>query len=166
MHLVKHEYLSCDSTVCTIRTLVKYGYISELAEYTLVSAIIFYSNFVFHHDIEIAYKIQFKTGAINEIIFITVVLVFLRKFAILTIMLMKHHAPCFILHILWISGLAPAPHSVWSYRQWGADLCDWKVKTQILCSFQMVLALMQFWTLAHTPQCRTEYDVDCNKQTN
>ena len=70
MHLVKHEYLPCDSTVCTICTLVKYGYISELAKYTLVSVILFYSNFVFHHDIEIAYKIQFKTGDVNEITYI------------------------------------------------------------------------------------------------
>ena len=109
MHLVKHEYLPCDSTVCSVRTLVKYGYISELAKYTLVSAILFYSNFVVHHDIEIAYKIQFKTDAINAITYSWKKM----KLHILSLCIyfpekvcnpynyadLKHHVPSFILHL-------------------------------------------------------------------
>ena len=101
MHLVKHEYLSCDSTVCTIRTLVKYGYISKLAKYTLVSVILFDSNFVFHHDIEIAYKIQFKTGDVNEITYIYHRCIdFPEKFSNpYNYADLKHHVPSFILHL-------------------------------------------------------------------
>lgn len=87
-----------------------------------------------------------------------------RKFVILIIMLiwsiMFHLSSCISTKFL---SRTCAPHWVWRYRQWGADL--W-LKTEIFMFFPVPQALMQFWTLAHTPQCRTVYDVHCNKQKN